>query len=247
MTRIRLRQLVIAAESLETAHQLRSVLDLGKPYHDPGVKEFGLENAVFAIGSQFLEVIAPVTQDAPARRFLDRHGEGGYMAIFQIEDLKAARARLDKTGIRRVWNIDLDDIAASHLHPADVGGAIVSLDEAHPWESWRWAGPKWQKQAIDGELRGAILKAPDPRALASRWAAALGTPMTTGKGQTTIALEDKERLIFEEGERESLDTFCVSINNAMKALERADRMNLSLDGDGDGVIIGGVRFELNNL
>ena len=71
--------------------------------------------------------------------------------------------------------------------------------------------------------------------------------MTTGKGQTTIALEDKERLIFEEGERESLDTFCVSINNAMKALERADRMNLSLDGDGDGVIIGGVRFELNNL
>ena len=101
MTRIRLRQLVIAAESLETAHQLRSVLDLGKPYHDPGVKEFGLENAVFAIGSQFLEVIAPVTQDAPARRFLDRHGEGGYMAIFQIEDLKAARARREPSPPRR--------------------------------------------------------------------------------------------------------------------------------------------------
>ena len=31
----------------------------------------------------------------------------------------------------------------------------------------------------------------------------------------------------------------------MKALERADR--LDLHSNGDGVVIGGVRFELNNL
>ena len=52
MTRLRLRQLVIAAETLETADQLKDALDLGAPFHDPGVKEFGLENAVFAIGNQ---------------------------------------------------------------------------------------------------------------------------------------------------------------------------------------------------
>lgn len=247
MIRTRLRQLVIAAESLETAHTLKSVLDLGKPYHDPGVKEFGLENAVFAIGNQFIEVIAPTTKDAPARRFLDRHGEGGYMAIFQIEDLKGARSRLDNAGIRRVWNIDLDDISASHLHPADVGGAIVSLDEAHPWESWRWAGPDWQKHAIEGEINGAILKGPDARSLASRWTAAIGAPATTGKGKTTIELDDGHSLTFETGSREALDTFCISVKNAMKVLERADRMNLSLDGDGDGIVLAGVRFELNNL
>lgn len=245
MTRMRLRQLVIAAESLATADRLRTVLGLGKPFADPGVKEFGLENAVFAMGDQFIEVVAPVTPDAPVRRFLDKHGEGGYMAIFQTEDLEGARARLDNAGIRRVWNIDLDDIAASHVHPADVGAAILSLDEAHPWDSWRWAGPKWKKHAIDGHLGGAIFSAPDPRALAARWSAALGQPASTSKGQTVIQLEGEGRIVFEEGAHEALSTFCISVNNAMKALERADRLDLATDGD--GVIIGGVRFELNNL
>lgn len=245
MTRIRLRQLVIAAESLKTADHLRTVLGLGKPFADPGVAEFGLENAVFSIGDQFIEVVAPTTKDAPVRRFLDKHGEGGYMVILQTEDLAGARSRLDKAGIRRVWNIDLDDIAASHIHPADVGAAILSLDEAHPWNSWRWAGPNWEKQSVRGHLAGAIFSAKDPRALASRWTAAVGKPVTTNKGQTIIQLNDDERLIFEDGEREALSTFCISLHNAMKALERADR--LDLHSDGDGVVIGGVRFELNNL
>jgi hypothetical protein len=246
MTRMRLRQLVIAAETLETARQLRTVFGLGKPYHDPGVREFGLENAVFAIGQQFIEIIAPTTKDAPARRFLDRNGEGGYMAIFQTGDIAGARNRLDQAGIRRVWNIDLDDIAASHVHPADVGGAIVSLDEAHPWDSWRWAGPDWQEETIEGEISGAIVKSPDPRGMASRWAAALGRPATTGVEKTTIQL-DGNTAIFEQGPQDRLETFCMKVNNAMKVLERADRMKLVSEGDGDGVLIGGVRFELNNI
>lgn len=245
MTRIRLRQLVIAAESLKTADRLRTVLGLGKPFADPGVKEFGLENAVFAIGDQFIEVIAPITKDAPVRRFLNRHGEGGYMAILQTEDIAGARSGIDNAGIRRVWNIDLDDISASHVHPADVGAAILSVDEARPWNSWRWGGPDWKKESVKGHLGGAIFEAPDPPALATRWGAAIGQPVTTSKGQTVIDLEGEGRLIFEEGKREALATFCINIKNAMKALERADR--LDLDSDGDGVIIGGVRFELNNL
>ena len=133
----RLRQLVIAANSLDTADTLQSVLGLGEPFPDPGVSEFGLVNAVFAIGDQFLEVVVPTTDKAPARRFIDRGGEGGYMAIFQTDDMAALRTRVDGLSIRRVWNIDLPDISASHLHPADIGGAIVSVDEPRPAGSWR--------------------------------------------------------------------------------------------------------------
>ena len=132
MTAPRLRQLVIAAETLETADQLSELLGLGPPFVDPGVQEFGLENRVYAIGDQFLEVVVPMAETAPARRFIERAGEGGYMAIFQTHDLDTLRARVDRLGIRRVWNIDLPDISASHLHPADIGGAIVSVDEARP-------------------------------------------------------------------------------------------------------------------
>ncbi|WP_084396735.1 VOC family protein [Henriciella aquimarina] len=244
MTRLRLRQLVIAAESLKTAEQLQTVLDLGEPFHDRNVAEFGLENAVFPLGHHFIEVVAPVTKDAPVQRFLKQHGPGGYMAIFQTDDIAAARKRLDGAGIRRVWNIDLDDIAASHVHPADVGAAIVSLDEAHPWESWRWAGPVWETNSIEGEITGAILEGPDPNGLASRWAAALGVPASTHPDVTRINLDDDQTLVFQDGAKPRLDGFCLTINNAMKALERADK--LDLQSTGDGVRIGGARLVLNN-
>ena len=55
MTAPRLRQLVIAAETLEAADQLGELLELGAPFVDPGVKEFGLENRVYALGDQFLK------------------------------------------------------------------------------------------------------------------------------------------------------------------------------------------------
>lgn len=245
MTRLRIRQLVIAAESLEAADQLQAALELGEPFADPGVAEFGLENAVFALGDQFIEVVAPTTSDAPVQRFLKKNGPGGYMAIFQTDDLKAARARVDGAGIRRVWNADLDDISASHLHPADVGGAIVSIDEARPWESWRWGGPDWQKTAVPGELIGAVIEGTDPGQLASRWAAALGRPASTGPDETRIDLDQGHRLIFQHsGEQAKLEAFCVNVDNAMDALERADR--LGLETFGDALMIAGVRLILNN-
>ncbi|MEM5516754.1 VOC family protein [Henriciella sp. AS95] len=245
MTKLRLRQLVIAAPGPEVADDLRKVFQLGKPFHDKAVAEFGLKNSVFSIGDQFIEVVWPVKDDAPLHRFLERNGgAGGYMVIFETDDIDAARTRLDGAGIRRVWNIDLDDIAASHIHPADVGAAIISIDETRPWGSWRWGGPKWKDEAVEGELSGAILESPDPNGLASRWAAALGIPATTHPDVTRIALDDDQTLIFQKGEKTMLEGFCVSLQSAMKALERAD--DLGLKSQGDTVWVGGVRFVLNN-
>ena len=76
--RVRLRQAVLVAEDLEpTASALRRTLGLGEPFHDPGVGEFGLSNAVFAIGDCFLEVIAPTQSGTAAERYLERHGGRG--------------------------------------------------------------------------------------------------------------------------------------------------------------------------
>ena len=83
---MRLRQVVIAARDLETtvAH-LTAVFGIEVSYRDPGVAEFGLVNAVMPIGDTFLEVISPVADRAPARRFLDRRGgDGGYMPLKMV-------------------------------------------------------------------------------------------------------------------------------------------------------------------
>ena len=97
------------------------------------------------IGNQLLEVVSPKEENTSAGRLLDRQGgDGGYMVILQTDDLAGARARAEAGGARVVWELALDDIATVHLHPRDVGGAIVSLDESKNPDDWRWAGPGWR-------------------------------------------------------------------------------------------------------
>lgn len=176
---VRLRQVVLAAHQLDpVAAALQESLGLGEPFADPGVAEFGIRNAVFALGDCFIEVISPAGPDTAAGRWLDRHGaDGGYMLIFQFEDLDAARVRAAGLGVRVVWSVDLPDISGSHLHPADMRGAIVSLDRADPPESWRWGGPQWTGKAgrgAPGRLLRVEVAVADPGATADRWAQVLG-------------------------------------------------------------------------
>jgi hypothetical protein len=178
---LRLRQVVLVAPDLGPAvEEISATLGLEVCFHDPGVVEFGLENALFPVGDQFLEVVAPITEGTTAGRLLEkRGGAGGYMAIFQCDDLDRRRARLAELGVRTIWQVDLDDIRGTHLHPKDVGAAIVSLDEAHPWESWRWAGPVWREHRrtdVVGGIAGIVVGADDPTAMAARWGEVLDAP-----------------------------------------------------------------------
>ena len=92
----RLRQVALVAHDCgQVAEELRQAFGWPPPFHDPGVGQFGLTNAVFAVGDTFVEVVAPAQPDTTAGRYLRRRGgDGGYMAIFQVPDLAAARRRV---------------------------------------------------------------------------------------------------------------------------------------------------------
>src|SRR4051812_7449843 len=171
MNGVRLRQAVLVAAELDpVVARLQSELGFGEPFADPGVKEFGLHNAVFAVGDQFVEVISPTQEGTAAGRHLARlGGDGGYMAIFQVPVMDDARRRVTDLGVRVVWQIDLPDISGTHLHPSDMRGAIVSLDRPIPPESWRWGGPDWEGRAAPGRLAGVTMSVRDPEAVADRW------------------------------------------------------------------------------
>src|SRR5438874_4300602 len=178
-SRVRLRQAVLVARELEPlAAELQAALGLAEPFRDPGVGTFGLANTVFAVGDCFLEIVSPVQPDTAAGRYLDRHGgDGGYMVMFDLEDLDGARGRAEQAGVRVVWQIDLPDISGTHLHPADMRGAIVSIDGSRPYGSWRWGGPQWTGEIPahgGGGLRGVTLAVADPDAVATRWTELLG-------------------------------------------------------------------------
>jgi hypothetical protein len=189
----RLRQVaLVAADCGATARLLQEAFGWPEPFHDPGVGRFGLVNAVFAAGDTFVEVVAPVQAGTTAGRYLERRGtDSGYMAIFQLPDLAAARRRAATAGIRVVWTADLPDIAGTHLHPKDVPGAIVSLDWADPPESWRWAGPEWTGRAPahrPGGVIGLTIEVIDPARAAARWAEVLGLAVTQQRDAAVIEL-----------------------------------------------------------
>jgi hypothetical protein len=198
----RLRQVALVARQLDpVANRIQQELGLEQPYHDPGVREFGLENAVFAVGDTFLEVVAPLQPDTAAARYLQRRGgDSGYMAIFQVPRLEEARSRLAELGVRVVWTADLDDIAGTHLHPKDVPGAIVSLDWANPPRSWRWAGPGWTGAAPPhppGGIVGLTIEVAEPLVAGRRWADVLGTTARADGDSATVALGgDRQELRF---------------------------------------------------
>ncbi len=222
-TGVRIRQIVFACEETTSFDTLKTILGLETPFPDPGVAEFGLVNAVFALGDQFVEIVVPTTDQAPARRFLDRSGEGGYMAIFQLPDIEQARRRLDDLGLRQVWNIDLEDISASHIHPADIGGAIVSIDEPRPASAWRWGGPDWQARSASGNVTGITLTAPDPQLLAKRWANALGAELDADR--TGFQTEDGP-VNVEHGEREAISAYHFALHEPEAALAQAKQAGL---------------------
>jgi hypothetical protein len=199
--RARLRQAVLVANELEpVAETLQAALGLGEPFRDPGVGLFGLENAVFALGDCFLEIVSPTQPGTAAGRYLERQGgDGGYMVMFDLEDLAGGRQRAKDSGVRTVWEIDLPDISGTHLHPADIGGAIVSIDGSQPYGSWRWGGPDWTGQISTGRgpgrLTGVTLAVAEPATVAARWGHVLGVRLG-GDGavgdDVMLALEDAE-------------------------------------------------------
>jgi hypothetical protein len=188
---LRIRQIVFVVRDLATtSRQLAELLALDPPYRDPGVAEFGIDNAVYAFGEQFIELISPLEEGTAAGRHLQRRGEGGYMLILQTDDFDRDRARIRALGVRTVWEKELPDIRAMHLHPKDIGGAIVSIDQPLPAASWRWGGP-WRRQdgrRGDQRVVSVTVEAARPREMAQRWAKVLGPDAVLAEGEERIAL-----------------------------------------------------------
>jgi hypothetical protein len=250
-----IRQIALVARDLAPGlAALRDVFDLPEPFPDPGVGEFGLVNGVFSVGtgaaSGFLEVVSPVREDATAARYLARRGgDSGYMVILQTSDLALDRARLEGLGVRIVWRVTLPDIATLHLHPRDLPGAIVSIDQPVPAESWRWGGPGWEAKrpsALVSEIVGAEVQTADPEKLAMRWAEVLGlaVPREDGEG-FRLALERDHALRFVpigDARGEGLVAVSLRVRDAAEIRRRAGaRGALAPDGS---VALGGVRFRL---
>ena len=99
---LRLRQIALVAHKLApVAQDMHDIFGLEVGFRDPGVKAFGLENAIFPVGNQFIEVVSPIRENTAGGRYLDRRGgDGGYMVICQCDEHRPRKERVAQLGIR---------------------------------------------------------------------------------------------------------------------------------------------------
>ena len=128
---IRLRQICLVAEKLAPViEDFKAILGIDVCFIDPAVAAFGLENSLMPLGSNFLEVVAPVKENTAAVRYLKRrNGDGGYMVICQCDSHETQRARKARGRAEWIaWEHEGKSFHGLQLHPADTGGAFFEID-----------------------------------------------------------------------------------------------------------------------
>ncbi len=243
-----LRQLVMVSSLRDPiVDSLCNLFDIKVSFNDPGVAHFGLENAVLPVGTDFLEVVSPVEENTTAGRYLDRrNGDGGYMVIIQVDDFSAAKQNVKENEITVVWESDHPEARAIHLHPKQMGGAILSLDWMNPKESWKWAGPNWDKfvnTSLVSRFVGVEIQAENPEDMKNTWQSVLNlkSERVTGN-QLNLDNTWIRFLEDEDGRGAGVSAFCLKADDNDKLFEKASDLGLVYD---DNIMIGGVKFLLS--
>jgi len=244
---MRLRQIALVARNLDRAcADIREVLGLDYAYDDPGVGKFGLRNAVFPVGDTFLEVVSPKQEGTTAGRLLQkRGGDGGYMVILHVDDGAEARAQVGRAGARVIEQADFEGVVMTHIHPKDIGGAILSVDSMPTREDWKWGGPVWRehvKTDVSAAIVGAELQGDDPEQMACRWGEVLAREHERAGQGWRIPLDGGELRFVpaRDGRGEGLGCFDVAVRDPDAVRASAAARGL-LDGE---VVLCGTRVRL---
>jgi len=255
---IRLRQIAVVTEDLrKTALDIGTVLGVEACFTDPGVKQFGLKNMLWPIGTQFLEVVTPIEDGTAGGRYRERRGgDSGYMFITQVDDVARRRERAAELGIRIAFELDHPDQGHDgiQLHPGDTGGTFFEMDQmtmdggdvvGGPWYP---AGKNWEpyvRTDVVGGISAAEIQSPEPGPLAERWSAMAEIDLgTDDEGRPQIQLDNATVRFVEEsdGRGEGLGGVDVFANDRDAILDGARARDCYVSDD--EVSVAGLRVYL---
>jgi methylmalonyl-CoA/ethylmalonyl-CoA epimerase len=100
--------------------------------HREVVADQGVEEAMFALGESFLQLIAPLSDDSPVGRFLQRRGEGLHHIAYRVDELSAALHSLRDAGMALVDEEPRPgsrNTRVAFVHPRANHGVLVELVE----------------------------------------------------------------------------------------------------------------------
>jgi len=131
----RLNHVAIAVPDLEAASaQYRDALgaEVSEPTDQP---EHGVTVVFVTLPNTKIELLQPLGENSPIAKFLEKNPAGGiHHVCFEVDDIRAAAARLQGEGARVLGDgqpkIGAHDKPVLFLHPKDFNGTLIELEQA---------------------------------------------------------------------------------------------------------------------
>ncbi len=212
---IRLRQVCLATLDLEKEEQaLSRILGL-QPCHRSKLDHFGLENSLFTVNGAFIELVAPTQEKTAVHRFLERHnGIGGYMAIFDCNDVSHRKAAAYKLGIKPILERSESGADLLQLNPKQTGVTMLEFDNHKGGKDffgpYEWAGENWQNGINTTQTKDMLsvtMTCSDPKSRANQWAPLFGKHLNDGRAKPLTLPLDFGRIHFVNGTDDKPDYF----------------------------------------
>lgn len=226
---------------------------LSPSHRDPQIAAFGLHNVLMPVGTSFFEIVSPIGEGTTAGRYLDRRqGDGGYMTIFDSDDLESWRAHIATLGVREAAFLEFDGFNSIQLHPKDTGGPLLEINRTTDGAELRGAyfpaGNNWLDHVRTDRVRGisaAEIQSDDPEGLSRRWASILKRGAPARVGDSWQVSVDNACLRFvedQDGRGEGLGGIDLEVNDRAAILETGARRGLPTQDN--MILIGGIRCHL---
>jgi methylmalonyl-CoA/ethylmalonyl-CoA epimerase len=131
----RLNHVALAVPDLEAASaRYRDVLGAQVSAPEP-LPAHGVSTVFVTLPNTKIELLAPLGENSPIAKFLERNPDGGMHHIcYEVDDILAARDRLKQQGARVLGDgepkIGAHGKPVLFLHPKDFAGTLVEIEQA---------------------------------------------------------------------------------------------------------------------
>ena len=125
-----IHHLGLAVTDLDEAIASYSNLFGGVLEHRDTVPDQGVEAASVLVGSDRIELLAPLAEDTPVGRFLAKRGPGVHHIAFEVDDVGATLAELSNQGVELIDltpRTGLFGLQVAFIHPDAVQGVLTEV------------------------------------------------------------------------------------------------------------------------
>jgi methylmalonyl-CoA epimerase len=120
----------IAVSNLEESMNLFTKVFNVKDFYIETVESQKVKIASFRIGETIIELTAPIADDSPISKFIQKRGEGIHHIAFEVEDIQSELDRLKSEGISLINENPVEgahNMKVAFIHPKSVNGVLVEF------------------------------------------------------------------------------------------------------------------------